>query len=286
MADLSSFDVYPVNLVKDNTSPLYEITSRFSGAVSFPIGSRVAMNSLSIYYSWRNMTTAFNNTTLSYTDTDAKEHTVTFPEGYYNITDINGYLHYVMKANGHYLLDGDSNEVYYISIVENPIYNRFTVTCDPVPSALPSGYTNPASWSLPVSNTTMLLNIPATNIRELLGFNAQSIPAVAQSSQYQKNSDNVPQIAPITSVYLHSPLVNNSYLNPSMSDVLYTFSPASDYASFLNITPNNLVWSPCHNTYFNDITVRFTDQLGRDLQILDYQYQLNLLIAVPKNIKK
>lgn len=285
MADLANYDVYPINLVKDNTTPLNEIVGKFQASVSFPMGARIALNSMSIYYSWYNITSEFSNNTLSYVDTDAKEYTVTFPDGYYTVEDLNGYLHYTMKANGHYLVDGDSNEVYYITIVENPVYNKFTVTCVPKPSALPSGYTNPASWTLPVSDTTLLLKIPATNIRYNLGFNAQSIPSVAQSTQYQKNSDFVPQITPTTSVYLHSPLVNNAFYNSSLSDVLYTFSPSSSFASFLNIMPNNLVWCPLHNNAFTEIAIRFTDQLNRSLNITDYNYQINLLIAIPK-IKK
>jgi hypothetical protein len=287
MTDL--FESYQINLVKkqNDTYPLNKIVQNFQSSISFPQGTKIALSSMSMYYSWRNITASNNNNTLSYIDTDSKTQTVTFQDGFYSISDIQGFLEYTMKANGDYLLDGDSKEVYFIKIESNTVYNCFTVTMSAVPSALPSGYTNPASMTLPVSATTLTLVIPATNIRYNLGYNAQSIPSTPNSTTYQLNSDFTPQITSITSVYLHSSLVNNSFFNPGLRDVLFSFTPDVPYGNLLHIQPSNLLFSPVFSpSSFSAIDITFTDQNNKDLEILDYNYQVNLVIYIPNNVSR
>lgn len=282
-----SFEQYQINLVKkqNDGQPLNKIVQNFQSSISFPPGTKIALSSMSIYYSWRNITSAKSNNTLSYVDTESKTQTITFPDGFYSISDINGYIQFVMKANGDYLVDDSGNDYFFIDIVANSVYNCFTITMKPVPSTLPTSWTNPASMILPLSNTTLELIIPSTNIRYNLGFNAQSIPSTPQATQYQINSDFVPQITDITSCYIHSSMVNNSFFCPSLRDVLYSFTPNVEYGNLIRLEPSNLLFSPVFSpSSFSAIDITFTDQNNQDLIILDYNYQINLLIFIPKTI--
>ena len=56
--------------------------------------------------------------------------------------------------------------------------------------------------------------------------------------------------------------------NQRKSVVKYTFTPNKSYGYLLNVEPNNLVFLKTYNTKFDDITITFTDQNGRPLEIL------------------
>jgi hypothetical protein len=262
-----------------DTEPLNVLKQKFTGTINLPKGTKIALQSLHLYYSWYNITSALGNNSLSYIH-DGVTYPVVFPDGFYSILDIDGFLKFTMKANGHYLVDGSGSEVYYISMVENSVYNKFTFTLDVVPNPLPVGYSNPAGMVL--TGTTMSLVIPATPIRDVLGLNAQTYPAAPAAVQQQKNSDYIPQITEITTVFVKCDLVNNILFNASASNVLYTFSPSSSFGSFLSIEPSNLIFLPTHTAQFSEINLTLTDQFGRTLNVLDYNMNATILIELPE----
>jgi hypothetical protein len=281
MSDLSNFDMMPVQIVKSNTDgySLDEAHSYFSSSTAFPKNTKMALQNLSLYYSWYNISATLGNNTLSYTH-NSITYTITFPDGSYSIEDITGFIHFTMKQNNHYLLDAVGDELYFIKFEENIVYNCFTLTCDVVPSVLGT-YTNPGSMVL--TGTTMTITIPATPIRDNLGFSSQTFPTSPQATQQQKNSEVIPQITPTTSVQIHSPLVNNSFYSPKYSDVFYTFTPKSSFGTNLAIEPSNLVWNNVHSASFNEIFVRFTDQNNKALGIRDFNWQMTLILLIPRS---
>ena len=60
-------------------------------------------------------------------------------------------------------------------------------------------------------------------------------------------------------------LVYNQY--QQKSEALYTFTLNQSCAYLLNVEQSNLVFSKTYNTEFDDITIRFTYQNGRTLEI-------------------
>ena len=70
-------------------------------------------------------------------------------------------------------------------------------------------------------------------------------------------------------------LVDNQY--QQKSEVLYTFTPNKSCAYLLNVEPSNLVLLKTYDAEFDDITITFTKQNGRPLEIED-KTNLTLLI--------
>ena len=70
-------------------------------------------------------------------------------------------------------------------------------------------------------------------------------------------------------------LVDNQY--QQKSKVLYTFSTNKSDVYLLKVEPSNLVVLKTYNTEFDEITITFTDQNGRSLEIED-KVNLRLLI--------
>src|SRR5271156_4615132 len=97
----------------------------------------VCLNELNIFYSWYNITANYQNNTFQYIWIDGSSNNVTIPDGNYDIGQINGYLQFVMTNNGHYLVDENGVNQYYISLQENQPLYKITLTCTALPSSLP-----------------------------------------------------------------------------------------------------------------------------------------------------
>ena len=90
-----------------------------------------------------------------------------------------------------------------------------------------------------------------------------------------KNGEKVPSLEVIEVVLVQCNLENNQY--QQISEVLYTFTSTKSYVYLLNVEPSDLVFSRTCNTEFDEITLTFTNQNGRPIEIED-KVNLKLLI--------
>ena len=160
-----------------------EIRLDFKGSDSQTYkNEEIALNKLTIYYSWRNILSEYNNNKLSYIY-NGVTYDITIPDCFFTINDINNYLQLKMKQNGHFTLDSEGSEVYYIDISENLSYYSCTINLTKL--TLPISGSNPNAMVL--SGNTMQLVLPAS-FNELLGFNAGTYPATPSATNYGINS--------------------------------------------------------------------------------------------------
>ena len=231
-----------------------------------PKKSYVALASLSIPYSWNNITTAFDNNSFSYVINN-QTRVITLPEGSYQYQDFQDYLETQMFANGDYLLDSDGTPVYFIKIELNPIYYSLTITCKKIPSVLPSGWSNPSGLSL--SASTPQLIVPNTNIQNYLGFSAGTYPVLPATSDYYVNSNSTPIVSVVSSVLIKCNMSNNfGYSNPI--NALYDFTCNSgSFGNQIEIRPTNLLWNPCISDSLNYVEVELCTQSNVPLVMKD-----------------
>jgi hypothetical protein len=249
----------------------------------FPVqleSQEVALQSLYLYYSWPNINnTTFNNNTVSYIFNGSTRN-LTLPNGFYAVSDINAFIQLQMFANGDYLLDSNGNPVYYLSIVTNATYYQNTLTATPIPSSLPTGYTNPHSITLSGQSPQLVISNAAFG--SLIGYATGTYPASPSSSVYQTNGTLVPQISPVNNVVLGCNLVSNSKFN-SFPNTIYTFSANTTYGSQIQLQPYQLLFIPVLDGYYNNITLTLQDQNARALQNIDNNISVALII---RNRKK
>lgn len=92
---------------------------------------QIAVSSISMFYSWFNITSAYNNNTFTYTWVtgtglggatplntqpalnSTTTYTVTIPDGLYQLTDINNYIQFVCLQNGTYWTNVGATVNYY-----------------------------------------------------------------------------------------------------------------------------------------------------------------------------
>ena len=117
----------------------------------------------------------------------------------------------------------------------------------------------------------------------MIGFTNASYPTSPSATVYQINSNQTAQISPVTSINVNTSCVNNSKLNYTNPQCIYTFSPNVQYTSQIIIQPTELLFYKVLDQTYSSIEISFTDQQGRDLAILDSNIVCNLILRPIKS---
>ena len=192
------------------------------------------------------------------------------PNGYYSVNDINNYLQSVFIANGHYLVNSTGQYVYYITLQYNPTYYAVQVVTYAIPTALPSGYTNPNNMSFPTISTTPQLVITTNNFGAIIGYKTGSYPSSVQTSTQSFLSNTNPNGSPINSIIFRCNLVDNNVILPS--DIL-TSMPIN------GVFGSNLTYSP---TFGQFVQVKPGKYSTLNLSLVDQNY--NSIVATDPNM--
>lgn len=238
----------------------------------------IALQSLSLYYSWFNITAAFNNQQFRYIWVDGTPTDVTVDPGFYSPESFNDYLHHIMKLNGHYLVDADGKDVFYLDIQTNEAYYTITITVRPVPTVLPTGWTNPAS--IPLNGNAPQISFLDSDFNKLLGFEKNtSYPATMGTTEEMFNSTSTPIFYPVSTVNVTCDWVNNNRFSRAPS-IVATIQPEVGFLSLIQYQPPVLLDYNVIASSYNSITLRFYDQDFRPLELQDReQIQAVMLLS-------
>ena len=267
---------------------------------NFPTGGFVfqddviAVQEISQYFSAFNITTAYNNRTYSYIWVDGTTYTVTMPQAFFQVSEINAYLQSVMVSNTHYLKDSSGNNVYLMELVVNQSLYAVQLNCFVVSTALATTYswTLPAgaTWVLPTNPILPYLVVPANNFGLLIGFTPGQYPSGAitgvppaqiQTPAYGSAQSILstipPQITPYSSFLVYCSLVNNKAVIPSQ--LIFSYTPTgATFGALQSYKPNaELAWNKIENGVFNQFTIEFRDQLGRPVAFQDPNTLITLI---------
>ena len=179
----------------------------------------IALSNLSIYYTWNNIKSSYNNNKLSAATWNEG---FTLPNGSYSISDIQDYFQYILKKHG------ENTDKPSIQIHVNKIENRITFK-------IKNGY----SLELLTKQTMKLLGSTENKINK------------------DKNRKNVPHLEITEVVLVHCNMVNNDYQHDS--GVLHTFVPNKSFGSLPDISPSNHIFLKAFNSEYDEIIAWFTD---------------------------
>ena len=191
----------------------------------------IALSSLSIYYTWKNIKSSYNNNKFKISAPTLNDK-FELPDGSYSVSDIQHYFEYILKKHGENI-DKPSVLIYV-----NKFENRVT-------------------FKIKNGNTLELLT-PET--MKLLGSTKNKITK-------DKNGENVPHLEITEVVLVHCNIVNNDYQQDSR--VLYTFVPNKPFGSLLEISPTNYIFLKTFHLEYDEIIVWLTDQNSQPLEIED-----------------
>ena len=260
----------------------------------------IAVSSITMYYSWFNITQALGNNIITYTFGDAQTvYTITIPDGLYEITDINNYCQFAMIANGTYY--GDANFNYYpFDIYVNP--TRYSVQLNtylmptatqastagtPYPTGGPTPPTTPLNPIVTFPpNFSTVMGYPAnfaSNNNLANGYVAPTPPSA--SNNYVTKTANgtlsylssvAPQVQPNSNLLINLSNINNPYSQPS--GIIYSLTPSVAIGEIINDRPPNFMWNKMIDGTYNQLTLSFYGTNLQPLIIRDPQMTILLCI--------
>jgi hypothetical protein len=288
------------NLVPDGQNN--KLVYSFPNSVKFS-KAFLAVSSISMYYSWFNISTALNNNTFSYTwvaGGTTTTYTIVVPDGLYEIATLNQLLQFNFLANGHYLTETTSGQItYYGEFLVNP--SRYAVQLNTylVPNALPAGYTAPAGFVFPTQSFNPSFVFPV-NINALLGFvanftsdqNTNNAFVAPVGSQFvSKNSLGTisylstvsPNVQPNASILISSSGVNNPYAQPT--SIIYSVTPAVAVGEIVTEKPPEFMWNELIDGTYNEIRLTILGSNLAPIKINDPSITIVLVIAQEDEVK-
>ena len=225
-------DTIFMNSENSRTSEYHVLVLKLTDKLDLRRGQKtVALSNLSIYYTWKNIKSSYNNNKFK-TSAPTWNEEFKLPDGSYSISDIRDYFEYILMKHS------ESVDNLSIRIYVNKIENRITFK-------IKNGY---------------YLELLTPETMKLLGSTENKIAK-------DKNRENVPRLEVAELVLVHCNLVNNDYQQDSR--ILYAFVPNKTFGSLLEISPTNYVFLKTFNSEFQGIKVWLTDQTSKPLELED-----------------
>ena len=190
-----------------------------------------ALANLSIYYTWKNIKSAYNNNKFKISAPTWNDE-FDLPDGSYSIADIQDYFESIIKKH-ETLTENPPVQIY-----PNKIKNRIVFK-------VKTGYK---------------LELLSPETMKLLGSKTKDV-------DQDKDREDVPKLESVEVAWVLFNLVNNNY--QQTSKVLFTFVPSKQFGQLINISPHSLIMLSTTNTEFSSIEVWFTDQNSEPLEIED-----------------
>ena len=221
-----------MNSENSRTPEYHVLTLKLTDKLDLRRGQKtVALSNLSIYYTWKNIKSSYNNNKFKISAPTWSEE-FELPDGSYSVSDIQDYSEYILKKHSE-SVDNPSVRIYV-----NKIENRITFK-------IKNGY---------------YLELLTPETMKSLGSTENKITK-------DKNSQNVPHLEVVELVLVHCNLVNNNYQQHSR--ILCTFVPNKTFSRLLEISPPNDVFLKTFNSEFREIKIWFTDQINKPLEVED-----------------
>ena len=212
------------------TSEYHVLVLKLTNKLDLRRGQKtVALSNLSIYYTWKNVKSSYNNNKFKISAPTWSEE-FELPDGSYSVSDIQDYFEYILKKHSE-SFDNPSIRI-YVNKTENRI--KFKIK---------SGY-----------------------YLELLTPETMNLLGSAENKISEDNGENVPHLEIVEIVLVHCNLVDNDYQQNSR---IYTFVPNKTFGSLLEISLPNHVFLKTFNSEFQEIKTWFTDQTSKPLEVED-----------------
>jgi len=275
------------NVVQGSNNSEYQYNFP-GGGIKLLQGEKIALSSITMFYSTPNITSLYNNNKFQYLWIDGFTYDVNIPDGFYEVSNINDFLHQTMINNKHYLIEtATGNFVYFLTLVANNVTYKIDLTAFPINTTIYPGatYNLPvgASWTVPVgAAVNPQLNIlGAYTFGAVIGFAnplANNLyPAVNNITTTTIVSSTITaQVSPLSTFTLKCSLVNNNYTIPN--SIIYSFPPFGVFGSQFSVTPPEFSFIDVNAGNYADFRVSLTDQEDKPIVILDPDITILLVI--------
>ena len=216
--------------------------------LSTEIHLELAVDRVSMTYSWHNINTEYNNNTIKYSkDNGSAWKQINFVDGMYSYDDISEFINQVISNND----DQPSNDRVGIKIY-------FVLTTYRVVIELGNG------WRLDIRDSSF---------GDLIGFEPQIISQTSYSTKLPNITNSV------DSIHINCDIVTDSITDGKYSNTLTVISTDNLTRSYPFLyEPRRALFSPISKTIISELRFSITDSRGRPLDLNGIDWHMNLIL--------
>lgn len=262
---------------------------RINGGLTIQEKTKVCLTSLTVPYSWFNISAFYGNNQfkiLNFTlGTFGSWQTITIPDGFYTIEDLNLFLQQELTRLGLYMLKG-TVKVFFLQFVLSTTYYSVQLVCSVYPDStmaaslgytLPTGISAGFSFGFPPVSTTAQIEINNAGFGNLIGFELGVYPSSFFNISKSFLSTKTPVGSTVQSLLIRCNLVNNKLSYPS--DVLDSVTINTTFGSNITYTPSFAKFINCQSGTFSSVDISICDQNGGEIKLLDSNCLITLLLT-------
>lgn len=217
-----------------------------------------------LWYSYYNISSIKENNTFNYSpDNGVTTHTITIPDGVYNIIDIQTYMEGEMFTNGDYTTETDNSITYHIRFMPNFNTLRVDIEIDNPVGGPYILYLNTSSFYSLIGHTSTTYTGPGT-------FTGPNLADITDG---------------VNSILIRCSIIESSYSNNIRAPNIYSFIPSVPPGSVITLDIQRPIYLriPPMTRDVREITMSLTDQDGNllDFNGEEASYLLHLRIRKP-----
>ena len=213
--------------------------------------NQLALDRLSMTYSWYNIRSSYKNNTIKYTHDGTTWHTITFTDGMYSYSDINDYIHQFMVQKNHHGTDSNGNKTYSINIT-------FILSTYRILISISGSYQ---------------LDLRGTEFGDLIGFTKK----VVTKTEYGTKLPNITNSIDVLNI--NTTAITNSIVDGVNTNTLAIIPTDNLRRSFpFTFEPRRLLFSDVATSTISEIRVYVTDSLGRHVDFNGIDWYMSLIL--------
>jgi len=259
----------------------------------------IAVSSISMYYSWFNISTTLGNNTFTFTWTAGAvttTYTIIIPDGLFDIAAINNYIQFYCISKSLYWTIGGNN-YYPFELIVNA--NRYAVQLNTyyIPTSAPTGATTPSGFpGWPTTAQNPVVVFPSA-FNAIVGYTASFTSAAnvggattfgtatAATNYATKDSTTntisylsnlAPNVQPNSSILFVLSNINNPYTQPS--GIIYSLNSSVGVGQLITEKPPNFMWNKLIDGTYNELRLTFLSPTLQPVYINDPNMTILLTI--------
>ena len=211
----------------------------------------LALDRLSMTYSWYNIRSDYKNNTIKYTHDGSTWHTITFTDGMYSYSDINDYIHQHMDQTSHHSTGSKGEKVYSINLTFIPSTYRVLITLD-------------GSYQL---------DLRGTDFGDFIGFDKKLVT----KTEYGTRLPNITKS--IDSLNINTTAIKDSVVNGVNTNTIAVIPTDNLTRSYpFTFEPRRQLYCPVSSNYISEMRIYVTDSLGKPIDLHGIDWFMTLLL--------
>ena len=243
-----------INREKRGTSRPGDFTIKFNPSIKVDPEkkNKLALDRLSMTYSWYNIRSEYDNNKIKYTHDGSTWHTITFTNGMYSYSDINDYIHQYMVQKSHHSTDSNGNKTYSINLT-------FILSTYRILISIEGSYQ---------------LDLRGTKFGDLIGFEKKLVTKTEYGTKLPNITNSI-DVLNINTTAITDSIVNG--INTNTIAVIPTDNLTRSFP--FTFEPKRPLFCDLSSSQIDEMRIYVSDSLGRPVNFNGIDWHMTLILS-------